>query len=99
MGEAVELSEDLLKLIKKEPELLNDVYREIWESLGIETAVAFYGYFRGQQISYPMRLLSPEGVRRCIFREYDGCNLRQLAVKFGYSEKSLRRILSEESKT
>ena len=99
MGEAVELSEELLKLIKKEPELLNDVYREIGESLGIETAVAFYGYFRGQQISYPMRLLSAEGVRRCIIREYNGSNLRQLAVKFGYSEKSLRRILSEESKT
>ena len=99
MGAAVELSEDLLKLIKKEPELLNDVYREIGDSMGIETAVAFYGYFRGQQISYPMRLLSPEGVRRCIIREYNGSNLRQLAVKFGYSEKSLRRILSEESKT
>lgn len=97
MREAAELSEDLVMLVKKEPELLNDVYREIGESLGIETAVAFYGYFRGQQISYPMRLLSPEGVRRCIIREYNGSNLRQLAAKYGYSEKSLRRILSEES--
>ena len=98
MREAAELSENLVMLVKKEPELLNDVYREIGDSLGIETAVAFYGYFRGQQISYPMRLLSAEGVRRCIIREYNGSNLRQLAAKYGYSEKSLRRILSEESR-
>ena len=41
------------------PELLNAVYKEISEKLGMDTAMEIYRMFKGQQISFPMRFFNP----------------------------------------
>ena len=76
-------------------ELLNSVYKEISEKLGMDTAMEIYQMFKGQQISFPMRFFNPERIRTCILQEYDGTNVKTLAVKYGYSEKTVRRIIRE----
>ena len=81
--------------MKERPELLNPIYREISEKLGVETATEIYRMFKGQQISFPMRFYSPRHIRRLIALEYDGSNLKLLAGKYGYSEKTVRRIIKE----
>lgn len=78
------------------PELLQPVYRELCEQLGMDTAMALYRLFRGQQITFPMRFLDAACVRARIQGEYDGANLKALALKYGYSEKTIRRMLREQ---
>lgn len=79
-------------------ELLNPVYREIADSLGIDTAMAIYRLFKGQQICFPVRLYSPDSMKKLICREYDGTNVRVLATKYNYSEKTVRRIIKDLTK-
>lgn len=78
-----------------DPELLNIVYREISENLGMDTAMSIYQMFKGQQISFPVRFFNPEKIKQIIVQEYDGTNIRMLAIKYNYSEKSVRRIIKE----
>ncbi len=76
-------------------ELLNSVYREIAEAFGIDVAIQFYQIYRGMQITFPTRLFNPEYVKKQIPIEYDGNNIKQLAKKYGYSEKTVRRMIKE----
>ncbi len=78
-----------------DPELLNAVYKEISEKLGMDTAMSIYQMFKGQQISFPVRFFNPEKIQQIIVREYDGTNIRTLAIKYNYSEKTVRRIIKD----
>ena len=79
-------------------ELLNTVYREIADKLGLDTALEVYEMFRGQQICFPVRFYNSESIKRKIADEYDGKNIRSLSVKYNYSEKTIRRIISESKR-
>ena len=76
------------------PDNLNGVYRDIALLLDCKTAVALHRAFRGQQITFPVELLSRKYITDQIRSEFDGTNLKELASKFGYTEKWLRRILT-----
>lgn len=82
-------------MAENNPEMLNTVYKEISEKLGMDTAIEIYRMFKGQQISFPMRLFNPERIQKCIIQEYDGTNIKTLAIKYEYSEKTIRRIIRE----
>ena len=75
------------------PELLNDVYKEIYDELGEEATLKIYNMFKGQQITFPVKLNNGKKVQRLIIDEYDGTNTRTLSIKYEYSEKSIRRIV------
>ncbi len=79
-------------------ELLNTVYREIADKLGFDAAFEVYEMFRGQQICFPVRFYNSESIKTKIVDEYDGKNIRILSVKYNYSEKTIRRIISESKK-
>ena len=83
---------------KKESELFNEVYREISEIMGTDGAIAIFEMYKGQQITFPVHLFSSKRIRKNIVSEYDGTNLRELSKKYGYSEKTVRRIIREEPK-
>ena len=85
-------TEKLLYLAEQDRQMLHPVYREISEKLGLDAAKELYQMFKGQQISFPVRLLDPQKVQKVIVREYNGTNVRELAKRYGYSEKSIRRI-------
>ena len=74
-------------------DLLHPIYRDISEALGMENAIEIYHLFAGLQVSFPVHFLHPEDVKRRIAKEFDGKNIRALAKKYGYSEKSIRRFL------
>ena len=82
-------------MAENNPELLNAVYKEISEKMGMDTAMEIYRMFEGQQVSFPMRFFNPVQIQKCILREYDGTNLKMLAIKYGYSEKTVRRIIKD----
>lgn len=85
-------------MVETDPEVLNSVYREISEKMGMDTALEIYQLFKGQQICFPVRFFNPAKIQKYIAEEYDGTNIRILAVKYGYSEKTIRRIIKEHIK-
>ena len=89
------LSKEVMQMAENDPELLNSVYKEISEKLGMDTAMEIYQMFKGQQISFPMRFFNPAKIQQMIVREYNGTNIKTLAVKYGYSEKTVRRIIRD----
>ncbi len=91
----VECRKEVMRMAVNDPELLSPVYKEISEKLGIETAMSIYQMFKGQQISFPTRFLNPVLIKKRIVQEYDGTNIRTLAVIYNYSERSIRRIIKE----
>ncbi len=73
--------------------LFNSVYEEISEEFGYEVAIRVYQIYKGMQITFPTRLFNPDYVKVQIPIEYNGKNVKQLAKKYGYSEKTIRRML------
>ena len=90
------LPQEVVQMARKDPELLNSVYKEISEKLGMDTAMDIYQLFKGQQVTFPMRFFNAECIRKIIVQEYDGTNVKKLAVKYGYSEKTIRHITSPQ---
>ena len=91
----LQCSGELIAVRKNEIELLNPIYKEIANKLGLEAAVSIHAMFKGQQLTFPVRLLNPEQVQRIIVLEFDGKNLKELAQKYNYSEKTIRRMIKE----
>lgn len=89
------LPKEVVQMAQNDPQLLNSVYKEIGEKMGMEIAMEIYELFRGQQVTFPMRFFSAEYIRKMILQEYDGSNVKKLAFKYGYSEKTVRRIIRE----
>jgi Mor family transcriptional regulator len=76
-------------------EYLNGAYNDIANLLGIDAAIKLHAAYRGQQITFPVQLFTKEFIVAQIVNEYDGYNVKQLATKFGYSEKWIRKILKD----
>ena len=81
--------------LKKEVELYNDIYREISEIVGLEDTLKLYLRFKGQQVSFPVRLYNPQMIQQSVIKEYDGTNIANLAQKYDYSEKTIRRMIKD----
>lgn len=96
-GEVVYYQKEVMCMAVSEPELLNDIYREVSEQLGMDIAMSIYQMFKGQQISFPVRFFNPSKIQQIIVQEYDGTNIRTLAIKYNYSEKTVRRIIKEST--
>ena len=84
-----------MQMAESDSDLLNAVYREISEKLGMDTAMEIYQMFKGQQINFPVRFFNPARIQQIIVKEYDGANIRTLAIKYNYSEKTIRRIIKD----
>ena len=80
---------------EKEADLLNEVYREISSVVGLDSAIAIYQMYKGQQITFPVHLFNAKRIQHSIIKEYDGSNLRDLAKRYGYSEKTIRRMIKD----
>lgn len=76
-------------------EYLNGAYNDFANLLGIDAVLKIHSMYRGQQITFPVELFSKEFIAKQIVCEYDGYNIKQLATKFGYSEKWIRKILKD----
>ena len=94
-GNLLNLSKEVMRMAVNDPELLNAVYREVSEKMGMDAAMEIYQMFKGQQISFPTRFFNPAKIQQIIVQEYDGTNTRTLAIKYGYSEKTIRRLIKE----
>lgn len=76
---------------------LNDVYKSIAEQIGFENTIVIYNMFRGIQVSFPNRMFSIDYIYKSIIEEYDGTNISQLAKKYNYTERTVRRIIKQNN--
>ncbi len=81
------------KVIKGE--YLNSAYSELAELIGIDAVLKVHSAYRGQQVFFPVDLFSKDFIKKQIIEEYDGYNVKQLALKYGYTEKWIKKILKE----
>ena len=81
--------------MKKETELYNNIYKEISELVGLDATLKIYLRFKGQQVSFPVRLYNPQMIQQSVIKEYDGTNIAELAQKYDYSEKTIRRMIRD----
>ena len=81
--------------MKKETELYNNIYKEISELVGLDATLKIYLRFKGQQVSFPVRLYNPQMIQQSVIKEYDGTNITELARKYDYSEKTIRRMIRD----
>ena len=81
-----------------ECEYLNGMYAEIANLLGVEAALTMHTAFRGQQLNFPVNFFTSDFIREQVIHEYDGGNVKQLATKYGYSEKWVRNIINGEKR-
>ena len=79
--------------MKKETELYNSIYKELSELIGLDATLNIYLRFKGQQVSFPVRLYNPQMIQQSVIKEYDGTNIAELARKYDYSQKSIRRMI------
>ena len=78
---------------KLKPEHLNGIYAEIANLLGVDAAVQLHKRYRGTQVTFPVELICREYIFDQIKEEYNGTNIRELATKYGYTEKWVRKIV------
>lgn len=76
-----------------EADSLSNIYKEIAESIDVDTAVKIHKLFKGQQVIFPKQLYSQEYICTYIGVHYNGTNVRELAQKFGYSDRRIRQII------
>lgn len=75
---------------------LSGIYSEIAEEFDMDTAYRIYQCFKGLQLTFPLHFYSSECLQRNIMAEYNGSNTRQVAKKYGLSERRVRQILASE---
>lgn len=76
-------------------EYLNGAYSELAAILGIDAVLKLHSKYRGTQVFFPVELFSRDFIIKQIVDEYDGYNIRELATKYGYTEKWVRKILKD----
>ena len=94
-NEVLQYEKREVEALEKERELYNAVYKEISEIIGLEATLKLYLRFKGQQVTFPVRLYNPHLIQQNVITEYDGSNIRELARKYDYSEKTIRRMIRD----
>lgn len=81
--------------MKKKYENYSGVYKEMIEILGEEATLKIYENFRGQQVTFPMRLHSKEYVEQYIMKNYNGKNIREISRKVGYTCNWVQQVINK----
>ena len=82
--------------MENETEIFNAIYKELCEIIGQDATMELYWRFKGQQVCFPVRLYDPVLIKEIVLKEFDGTNITELAQKYDYSEKTIRRMLQKK---
>lgn len=72
------------------------IYKDMFEVLGEEITLKIYENYRGQQVTFPMRLYSKLYILDYVRKNFDGNNIKRLSRELGYTEKWLKELIKKE---
>ncbi|HBE9333773.1 TPA: Mor transcription activator family protein [Clostridioides difficile] len=61
--------------------------------LGEDTVKKIHENYRGQQVTFPMKLYSREYIKQYIYENKDKKDIKELSKELGYSMKWIRHII------
>ena len=89
----------LIKAINKNLDKIPSQFRYIVDIIGIEPLLVLCEKFGGSALYIPtLKRLFAECIAEQIKYEFNGCNYRELAVKYGFCERTIRNITSNNKK-
>lgn len=75
---------------------LHWTYRQLYDAIGEANMMRVYALFSGDQVQFPMRLYDRELASKRILAQFDGHNARELASRYGYSQRWVYQVLKEK---
>ena len=67
------------------------------EVLGHDITLKVYEQYRGQQVTFQMRMYSQEYVVEYLIKNYNGKNLKQMSRELGYTCNWLQKIINKHN--
>jgi Mor family transcriptional regulator len=71
----------------------DDVYEELEELIGTEATNRLVNYYAGSSIYIPKRIANEQQYQQIRVEFKKGASYRELAMRYGYSERYIRRIV------
>ncbi|HAT4072365.1 Mor transcription activator family protein [Clostridium perfringens] len=71
------------------------IYKDMVEILGEEITLKIYENYKGQQVTFPMRLYSKSYIIEYLIKNYNGKNLKELSRQLGYTSNWLQQVIKK----
>ena len=71
------------------------IYKDMVEILGEEITLKIYENYKGQQVTFPMRLYSKSYIVEYLIKNYNGKNLKELSRQLGYTSNWLQQVIKK----
>lgn len=81
--------------MSKKSENYRGIYKDMVEVLEHDITLKVYENYKGQQITFPMRLYSDKYIIDYLNKNYDGKNLKQISRKLGYTCNWLQKVINK----
>ncbi|CEO35910.1 hypothetical protein [Paraclostridium sordellii] len=79
----------------KNSEDYKGIYSEMVEILGEDIVRLIYQNYRGQQVTFPMKLYSNEYVEKYIDKNIDSKTIREMCRELGYTEGWIKHLINK----
>lgn len=79
--------------MSKKSENYRGIYKDMVEVLGADITLKVYENYKGQQVTFPMRLYSDKYVIDYLSKYYKGKNLKQISRNLGYTCNWLQKVI------
>lgn len=79
-----------------EKENLQEIYLQLFDLIGEEAMMKVYEAYHGQQLTLPMRLYAGDKVAKAVRKQYTGHNSGELMHKYDYSQRWIKKVISQK---
>lgn len=79
----------------KNSEDYKGIYSEMVEILGEDIVRLIYQNYKGQQVTFPMKLYSNEYVEKYIDKNSDSKTIREMCRELGYTEGWIKHLINK----
>ncbi len=81
--------------MKRRSDNYSGIYKDMVEILGEEITLKIYENYKGQQVTFPMRLYSKSYIVEYLIKNYNGKNLKELSRQLGYTSNWLQQVIKK----
>lgn len=81
--------------MSKKSDNYRGIYKDMIEVLGADMTLKVFENYKGQQITFPMRLYSDKYIIEYLNKHYDGTNLKQISRNLGYTCNWLQKLINK----